>query len=177
MFYLGKVKYSFIILVLILYANSSFAVVTNYQLDLESDEEQQSSFIAGQVWSYKTRQHEQNSKLTILKVDYFESAVVVHIRLDNVAVMDPGVSKGVRTVVSHMAFMQTALQSSVVKLLDKNRRLPEFSKEYQQWREGDGVGTAWAWHFSVSKALKGLEKLYTNEHQSSAIKNSEKNNN
>jgi hypothetical protein len=68
-----------------------------------------------------------------------------------------------------MAFLQAALQQSVISLESKNQRLPEFSKEYQLWREGDGIGTAWAWHFSVSEALLGLEKIYSDVQQSSSV--------
>ncbi len=166
-----------VFLILTVYANISFALITEYQTDLNVNEEQQSNFSAGQVWSYKTREHEQKSKLTILKIDYFENAVVVHIRLDNIELQDSAAPKGVRTTVPHMAFLQAALQSSVINLIDKNRRLPDFSKEYQNWREGDGIGTAWAWHFGISEALTGLERIYSNEQQSSSIKDNKKSNN
>jgi len=180
MFKIGKVRNIFVslgLVSLVLFANNAFAMVTEYQPDQELDEEKQSNFVAGQVWSYVTREQEPKSKLTVLKVDYFEEAVVVHIRLENIKLKVPNVPNSVKSTVSHMAIMQTALQKSVIKLLDKNRRLPEFSKEYEQWREGDGVGTAWAWHFTVSESLTGLEKLYINEQQSSAIENRQKNNN
>lgn len=160
---------------LMLVVNISFAYVTKYQPDQES--EQQNDFVVGQVWSYETRQHEQKSKLIILKVDYFEDAVVVHIRLENLKLLDSDALHGIRTIVPHMAILQTALQKSVVKLLDKNKRVPEFSKDYQSWREGDGIGSAWAWHYSVSKALNGLERIYGNEQQSTSIKNNQDSNN
>jgi len=166
-----------LILFLVVYANVSFAYVTNYQLDQEIDEQQQNKFVAGQVWSYETRQQEHKSKLTVLKVDYFEDAIVVHIRLENIKLKDADAPQGIRTTVPHMAFLQTALEQSVIKLISKNSRVPEFSKEYQDWREGDGVGTAWAWHFSVSEALNGLERILVNEQQSSSIKNSPSNKN
>jgi len=161
-----------------IYSSSSFAFITEFQNEVES--EHQNTFKAGQVWSYQTRQNEDTSKLTVLKVDYFEKAVVVHIRLDNVKLMDPRASHGVRTIITHMAFLQPALQESVIKLVNKNKRLPEFSREYKHWREGDGIGTAWVWHFSVSKALNGLERIYNTEQQSSVtdikiIKNSKSN--
>jgi hypothetical protein len=175
MFNLGK---SFLVfLILVIQVNISFALIADYQLVSEDDEAQQNTFSAGQVWSYITRDNEQKSELTILKVDYFENAVVVHIRLDNIEIQDPLAPNGVRTIIPHMAFLQTALQSSVIKIVDKNRRLPDFSKEYQNWREGDGVGTAWAWHFSISEALTGLERLYSNEQQSSSIEDRKKSNN
>lgn len=151
-----------IILLIVLYTNTAFALITEY----EFDDEQKNGFIAGQVWSYETREHEQRSKLTVLKVDYFENAVVVHVRLDNIKLLDPEAPQGFRTIVPHMAFMQTALLESVLKVLDKNIRLPEFSKDYHNWREGDGIGTAYAWHYSVSEALNGLERTKVNKHSS-----------
>jgi len=164
-------------LFIMIFASYSNANIIVYELESELEQEQQNDFIAGQVWSYATRQHEKGSKLTVLKVDYFENAVVVHIRLDNIKLMDPNVPRGVRTTVSHMAFLQTALEQSVIKLINKNKRLPEFSKEYQNWREGDGIGTAWAWHFSVSEALNGLERIYVNKQQSSLIEKDQSKNN
>ncbi len=164
-----KFRNSIVLFLLVaVYANISFAYVADYQLD----EQQQAQFVAGQVWSYQSRQHEQKSTLTILKVDYFENAVVVHVRLEDIKLKDPSVAQGFRTLMPHMAFLQSALQQSVIKILNTKIRLPEFSKEYQNWREGDGVGTAWAWHFSVSEALNGLEDIYGNQQQSSLIKNS-----
>ncbi len=155
-------------LLFVVYANISFAYVADYQLDGQ----QQNEFVAGQVWSYQARQDEQKSTLTILKVDYFENAVVVHIRLEDIRLKDPSVAQGFRTSVPHMAFLKSALQQSVIKVLNTKIRLPEFSKAYQYWREGDGVGTAWAWHFSVSEALNGLEEIYGSQQQSSSLKNS-----
>lgn len=159
-------------LFIVVYVNISSAYVTEYQFDQNTGMDEQNKFVAGQVWSYETRQYEQKSKLTILKVDYFEDAVVVHIRLDNIKLIDSNAPQGIRTTVSHMAFLQSALQQSVIKLLNKNSRLPEFSREYQSWRKGDGVGSAWAWHFSVSEALNGLERI-VKELKSSSVNNSQ----
>ncbi len=160
---LGIRKGLVLFLVVVFSSNVSYAYIAKQQIAVE----QQSGFMAGQVWSYETRSHEKKSKLTVLKVDYFEDAVVVHIRLEGIKLLDPTEPHGFRTIVPHMAFLQTALQQSVIELVSDNKRLPEFSKEYQNWREGDGVGTAWAWHFSILRALSGLEEIYNSKQQSS----------
>ena len=157
-----------------IFSSNALAFFAEYQNDAEI-EPQENTFSVGQVWSYETRQNEITSRLTVLKIDHFEKAVVVHIRLDNVKVMDPKAPQGIRTTVTHMAFMQSALEESVNKILKKKGRLPEFSKEYQSWRDGDGVGTAWAWLFSVSKALNGLERLISNKQQSSSTLKTDEN--
>ncbi|VAW98942.1 hypothetical protein MNBD_GAMMA22-1371 [hydrothermal vent metagenome] len=146
-------------LLLVISSSNVYAFISKHQFE----QKQQNLFTAGQVWSYETRYNEKNSRLTILKVDYFEDAVVVHIRLEDIKLLDSTLAHGFRTIVPHMAFLQTALQQSVIKLVGENKRLPEFSKEYQNWRQGDGVGTAWAWHFSVSEALSGLEEIYNSK--------------
>lgn len=99
----------------------------------------ESKYKAGQVWSYKTRPSEDQSTLTIVKVETDPAfGTIVHISIQGCRIKNPKAPKGYTDVIPHMPFSEDAIDHSVVKLLRTNVPLPEFQRGYEEWRRAKG---------------------------------------
>jgi hypothetical protein len=103
----------------------------------EPTETKDSKFRPGQVWQYKTRSHEQNSTLTILKIESLPKlGTIIHIRVEKIRLRNctggPEPDK-----FEHMPFARDAIERSVTKLL-KESSVPDFHDGYDQWRNDCG---------------------------------------
>ena len=79
----------------------------------------------GQVWSYKTRSNEQESTLTILRVEETqEKKRIVHIRVDHIQLTDCTGGPAPDTF-EHMPFAKDALDESVTKVV-RTGAVPDF---------------------------------------------------
>ena len=74
-------------------------------------------FVVGQVWEYQTRQHESESKLTIVQVDSLKGQEIIHISLEGLRIKNPQAPKGYGDKVSHLPISPEALKSSVTTLV------------------------------------------------------------
>ena len=96
-----------------------------------------SKFAPGQVWEYMTRQNEESSTLTILKVESLpKMGTIVHVRVDKVRLRNctggPEPNK-----FEHMPFTRDAIERSVTHMV-KQDRAPEFRDGYDEWRKACG---------------------------------------
>jgi hypothetical protein len=112
-----------------------------------------SKFQPGQVWQYKTRPHEKNSTLTILKVESLAKiGVIVHIRVDKIRLRNCTGGPEPETF-EHMPFSRDAIDRSVVKLVKDHTDVPDFAEGYKAWRKAcGGVYTV-----TVAEALQAAE--------------------
>jgi hypothetical protein len=96
-----------------------------------------SKFSPGQVWAYKTRQKEESSTLTILKVEALPKlGTIIHIRVDKIRLRNcaggPEPDK-----FEHMPFARDAIERSVTKMV-KEATMPDFQEGYDEWRKACG---------------------------------------
>ena len=101
------------------------------------EEAKDSKFVAGQVWEYKTRQGEESSTLTILKIESLPKiGTIIHIRVDKVRLRNctggPEPNK-----FEHMPFTREALERSITKVV-KQGSVPDFHEGYEEWRKACG---------------------------------------
>jgi hypothetical protein len=94
-------------------------------------------FAPGQVWEYKTREHEKSSTLTILKIESLPRVgTIIHVRVDGVRLRNctdgPEPDK-----FEHMPFSRDAVGRSVTKML-KEGKVPDFRDGYDEWRKACG---------------------------------------
>jgi hypothetical protein len=110
-----------------------------------------SKFAPGQVWSYKTRPGEENSTLTVLRIESDGNKTIVHIAIENVRMRNctggPEPDK-----FEHMPFAREALDQSVVSMLKKTK-VPDYEAGYSEWRKGWDAGKAGVYTISVAAAL------------------------
>jgi hypothetical protein len=112
--------------------------------------------LPGQVWKYKTRQGEQASTLTILKVEsYKDLGRVIHIRVDSIRMINP-LKGNVVTDIPHLPFKEDAVQKSVTELVRKSPEIPEFQEGYDTWKSAYLAGKAGAFDTTVSATLTAM---------------------
>jgi hypothetical protein len=114
-----------------------------------------SKFHPGQVWQYKTRPHEKNSTLTILKVESLPKVgVIIHIRVDKVRLRNCTGGPEPDNF-QHMPFTREAIEKSVTKLA-KEGDVPEFRDGYDEWRKACGG----VYTITVAEAIAVAEETF-----------------
>ena len=110
-------------------------------------------FQPGQIWHYKTRPTETDSKLTILKVETDPKlGVIVHIRLDGLSIQTP---EGVKREIAHMPFSEKSVRESISNLVETTSTIPPFQEGYKNWKDANGG----IWALSVSKSVDAMESV------------------
>jgi hypothetical protein len=115
-----------------------------------------SKFRPGQVWQYKTRPGEEDSTITILKIETLPKlGTIVHIRVEKIRLKNctggPEPDK-----FEHMPFARDAIERSVTKLVRENK-VPDFSDGYAQWRNACGG----VYTISVAEAIGVSEENFS----------------
>jgi hypothetical protein len=120
-------------------------------------------FKAGQIWKYKTRKGEENSTLTILKIEQYDSTgQVVHIALGGLRIKNTRIKGGFSEEVGHLPLSQQALQKSVTTLVSENNTLPDFAEGYGHWKEAFDKHEGGIFSIEVSEAVRYLEEVMNN---------------
>jgi hypothetical protein len=108
----------------------------------------------GQVWSYKTRPGEDDSTITILRVESTPKlGVIVHVRIDGFKLENCTGQKG-NSAMDHAPFTKAAIDKSVVKLLRTEKDIPDFQEGYTDWLSHCGG----LYQTSVAAALTATNK-------------------
>lgn len=112
----------------------------------------------GQVWNYKTRANELESKLIILKVEEYETlGEVIHISVIGLAMVDDSNPSEVMDDIYHMPFSKEAIDDSVISF-DDMTEIPNYSEGYEIWMESFVKGEAGVFSVLVSEAVEFMEK-------------------
>jgi hypothetical protein len=120
---------------------------------------QDDKFKVGQIWSYNTRQGEDNSTLTILKVEKYDNAgVVIHAYVNGLKLKNPQRSSGFSDDIGHLPFSKDALLKSVTVLVSSDNKLPDFMDGYSNWKEAFDNNKGGIFSFTVSDAVKYVEE-------------------
>jgi hypothetical protein len=124
-----------------------------------SQKNKEPHYKAGQVWSYKTRKHEEPSTLTVLMVETdSEFGNIVHISVTGLKLKNPVSANGPIDTIGHMPFTEKAIDKSVIKLIKEDGELPEFNEGYDEWRLAFQNRKAGIYKISVSEAVEKAEK-------------------
>ena len=116
-----------------------------------------SRFEPGQVWTYDHRPGEEDSRLTILRVD--QDGVlgqIVHVCVDGVGLpqsVDPELQSTRR--ISHMPFSAEAVAESVGKHVD-TVEVPDHAEGYGHWREAFEREEAGVFTITVGEAVDAI---------------------
>ena len=87
----------------------------------------------GQVWSYKTRPGEEESTITILRVESTPKlGTIVHVQIQKWKLENCKGNTGDSTM-DHAPFSKAAIDKSVVKLLRTEKDIPDFDEGYKDW--------------------------------------------
>jgi len=113
----------------------------------------------GQVWSYKTRSGEEQSTLTILRVEeWTEKKRIVHIRVDRIRLRNCTGGPEPDNV-QHMPFAREALDASVIKVI-RSGEVPDYRDGYQEWRKAWDARQAGVYTITVAAAVDVMQENF-----------------
>lgn len=116
-------------------------------------------FSEGQVWSYKARAGEEDSKLLINKIEsHPKVGQIFHISISGVRVKNSRAPSGVTTNLPHFPVSKKTLDESVTKLVAKSKVNPEYLEGYGQWKPAFDNGDAGIFSISVQEIVDVIEK-------------------
>lgn len=119
---------------------------------------QSSEFKVGQVWKYKTRPNEADSRLTVCKVETAgKLGTVVHVSISAVKVKSPKNKDGEASEISHLPFAESAIKQSVIELAQEKVALPNYSGGYETWRNAVEQSKGGVWTIAVADAIAAIE--------------------
>jgi hypothetical protein len=118
-------------------------------------------FRTGQRWSYRAREGEETSTLTVLKVESHPGmGVILHVAVDGLRVSNKLVSGGVTERACHLPFARTAIERSVLALTGHEVPADDWRDGYSQWREAFDEGKAGVFTITVAEAVDALERTF-----------------
>lgn len=119
-------------------------------------------FEVGQVWRYKTRPGESDSRLYIVKVDSWPNGErIFHVYADKLKIKNPMLAGGVQTELPHAPVSEKTLRLSVMRLQNQTGALPDISEGYGVWKDEYDKGGAGVFTISVSEILTLIEGVVT----------------
>ncbi len=153
---------SIALLFLLMFSNSLFAQVGVMSRDTSLTDTTDEKFKAGQVWHYKTRNGEEGSTLTVLKIDKSPAVgVIVHVAVNGIQYHSCVPTTKPDDHIEHMPFTKKALESSVTGLAKgPEPPLPDFFAAYSQWRTLYTEHKAGLYSSTVAEALDFGEKTF-----------------
>lgn len=111
----------------------------------------------GQIWRYKTRLTEPQSRAVVLRIDKSPVAgFIIHVALNGVALKSPSSPDGVAREISHLPFSEAAVDQSVTEL-ESVGTIPNFGEGYQTWREAFDQHKAGVWTVAFAEAVAAME--------------------
>ncbi|AHM59263.1 hypothetical protein D770_04980 [Flammeovirgaceae bacterium 311] len=116
------------------------------------------TFEAGQTWRYHTRNGENNSTLTIVKVEKLKNDTIIHIALSGLKIKHPLVKSGVSESIDHLPFSKEAILNSVIEQIGSQSQLPDFMEGYVQWKEAYESGNGGIFTITVKEAVGYVEQ-------------------
>ena len=113
----------------------------------------------GQVWEYKTRSGEENSHVTIARIDTEKGyGNIYHIYVDHLRIKNPRTKTGFQAELPHSPVDQETLDKSVTKLVRTDAAIPDISQGYEAWREPFEQGHAGVFNISVAEIISLIEQ-------------------
>lgn len=119
-----------------------------------------SKYRVGDVWEYVTRSGEEQSRLTIVKIDKSSKlGIIIHIAVDRLTWRTCQGSP-LPEHVPHMPFAKEAIEHSVTRRVGSTRSLPNYEEGYQEWEKSFLNGHAGIYTISVKEAVSAAEATW-----------------
>jgi hypothetical protein len=115
----------------------------------------QGKYHAGDKWNYRTRPGEEDSLLTVLKVESSPNlGVIVHVSLDGLRIESASAPGGVLETIGHMPFAEAAMEKSVTTRAAAGVPVTEDDEGYDQWRRAFDAGDAGIFTITVADGVE-----------------------
>jgi len=109
----------------------------------------------GQVWSYNCRNSEPESRLTIIKLDNPGKEQIVHIRVDDVNIIQRNTGEVIATYIEHLPMSLDAFSKSVGEI--ESTVETSINDGYFDWKKKFDEGKAGVWSLEVSAVIEMIE--------------------
>lgn len=136
------------------------APLTGYSDELPPPDPMTSKrFALGQVWLYKTRPTEPDSRVLIGKVESTpELGTIVHVKLVGLRIKSPSAPGEFGSVMSHVPITEAALNDSATQLTNEQADLSGFSDGYNNWLTAYQAGDAGVFTLSLADVVDTIEE-------------------
>ncbi len=125
-----------------------------------------SQFAVGQVWKYKSRPSEPDSRVIIGRIETIEKVgVVVHVKLAGLKIINPTAPGGLSTVMGHAPMTEGKLRESVTEVVSGDGDLSGFEEGYNTWL-GHQAGEAGIFTITLSEIVDCMESAIAKGHPS-----------
>ena len=116
-------------------------------------------FEVGQVWAYRTRPGEEESRVIVGRIEELrEDTIVVHVQLVGVRLRNPAAPTGYASVIGHAPIDEAALRGSVTTLTDEKIEPDGLDEGYRIWLEGYREGQAGVFTIPLSEVVGFIEE-------------------
>ncbi|PRH88878.1 hypothetical protein C5L14_06595 [Labrys okinawensis] len=120
---------------------------------------QAANYAVGQIWSYRTRAGEENSRVIIDKIEDARTlGKIYHVTIKGVKVKNPKIAGGISDTLQHLPLSQASLDGSVLKLIGTGKSDPSFQEGYREWKTAFDGDKAGIWTVSIEKIVGAVEK-------------------
>ncbi len=116
-------------------------------------------YAEGQVWSYRTRPHETNSRIHVVRIDRrLDGPPIYHLYVDGLSIINPHAASGVQAHLPHCPVGAETLDASVLALVSAGEaQSPSISEGYSVWREAFDRGEGGYFTIPMDRILRHLE--------------------
>ena len=116
-------------------------------------------FAPKQVWRYRTRPDEDDSRLIIGSIDVVSRETVVSVCVVGTRIRNPHRPGGIQEMLPHTPMAMPALVECVIELCGAAELPKEFSEGYNVWREAVERGQSTFFTISVAEILGLAEEV------------------
>lgn len=117
----------------------------------------------GQVWNYRTREGEEQSRIFIVRADPDQNlGTIYHIYIDGLQIRNPHTDAGIQDHLPHSPVSEKTLNDSVTSLaIEQTEELPDVSDGYGTWKEAFDNGDAGIFTIPVNQIIQYIEDIVT----------------
>ena len=114
---------------------------------------------SGQIWKYKTRKGEEDSKILILKIEKNKiDKIIVHVFVMDVNIENQKSKAETYREIKHLPFSKKAILDSITKLESSNNTLPDYKDGYDEWKAAYENGKGGVFSIEVKEAIDYIEQ-------------------
>lgn len=116
-------------------------------------------FQPNDVWTYKTRPGEEDSRVIIGKIEEIEnSTIVIHLKIIGLEILNPQNPDKLMTHLSHSPILAEVLKESVIEKVGSNGNLDGFEEGYLSWLSSYQNESAGVFSISVAEIVSTIEE-------------------
>lgn len=132
-------------------------MLTTGALFTERAPAQDGRYEAGQVWTYRSGQANDPSRIVVGKTEIlYDLGPAVHVSIIGIPMTDPQTGRRFFTDVYHVAFAVSAMDVSVIEVESMVEALPDFAESYENWRKGYDSGKIGIFMEPVASVLQSM---------------------